>query len=73
MSRLIDANETLKKLKHYGFTSPDMTVADIRFNVAHCPNCKYVFGQLNDIDYFGINIDYQYCNNCGQKIDWEVE
>lgn len=36
---------------------------------ASCPNCKHLFGGMDDIKKL-MTWDMPYCKNCGQKLDW---
>lgn len=39
---------------------------------ASCPGCKKLFGNMADIKMLRY-WDFDYCNHCGQKIDWSEE
>ena len=39
---------------------------------ASCPGCKKLFGNMADIKMLRY-WDFDYCNHCGQRLDWSEE
>lgn len=68
----IDLNEAIEKQiaqKPANIKRDGATVSD-----AYCPRCEYGFPDIGGIsEYYGLVEQYDYCPECGQKLDWSGE
>ena len=86
MCKVLDDELTKKDVEDYRnrFASVNLAISALEkqmpkkvecfngLNETCCPECHFVFGYSMELgEYDGEN--YNYCVECGQKLDWEVE
>lgn len=57
----------VKKFPHFSIHTRPMI-----FYITHCPVCDHVVDEYED-DHIYLRTRNEYCNRCGQKLDWMVE
>lgn len=57
----------VKKFPHFSIHTRPMI-----FYITHCPTCDHVIDEYED-DHIYPRTRNEWCNKCGQHIDWTVE